>query len=120
MSSKTELIEEYNAYKILLTSAVLREDWKTVDDIQEKINSIKEEIKTCPEKIDSISPLEAQCRRLKRTEMLKSVIKSKGWKIKDVAERWELTPRRMSQILKEPSYKEIDAIYGLPQKSVFS
>ena len=55
-------------------------------------------------------------RKSNLTEMLKRLIKDKGWKIKEVAERWELTPRRMSQILADPSYKEIDAIYGLPKK----
>ncbi len=49
-----------------------------------------------------------------RTTFLKADIKRKGWKIKEVAARWGITPRRMSQILKNPTYMHIDAIYGLP------
>ncbi len=49
-----------------------------------------------------------------RTKFLKADIKRKGWKIKEVAARWGITARRMSQILKNPTYMHIDAIYGLP------
>ena len=51
-----------------------------------------------------------------RTKFLKAEIKRKGWKIKEVATRWGVTPRRMSQILKNPSYMHIDAIDGLPNR----
>ncbi len=53
------------------------------------------------------------------TKEFKRVIKSKGWMMKDVAERWELTPRRMSQIAKKPSLVHWDAIYGLPENQKF-
>lgn len=43
-------------------------------------------------------------------------IKSKGWKMKDVAERWGVTPRRMSQISADPKQKDWDALAGLLPK----
>ena len=49
------------------------------------------------------------------TKELKRIIKKKGYMVKEIATRWDITPRRMSQILKKPSYKEIDAIYGIPE-----
>ena len=52
------------------------------------------------------------------TKLMKDEIKAKGWKIKEVAERWSLTPRRMSQILGDPSRMNIDAIYGLPKNGI--
>jgi len=52
------------------------------------------------------------------TKLMKDEIKNKGWKIKEVAERWSVTPRRMSQILGDPSRMNIDAIYGLPKNGI--
>ena len=41
-------------------------------------------------------------------------LKKKGWTGKKVAERWGITPRRLSQISKEPTQKDWDALAGLP------
>lgn len=40
--------------------------------------------------------------------------KAKGWAMKDIAERWGVTPRRMSQIAADPKQKDWDALAGLP------
>lgn len=40
--------------------------------------------------------------------------KAKGWKMKDIAERWGVTPRQMSNIAAKPSWKDWDALDGLP------
>ena len=44
----------------------------------------------------------------------KDELKSKGWKMKDVAERWEITPRQVSNIAKEPTTRYWDMLDGLP------
>lgn len=44
-------------------------------------------------------------------------IRIKGWAMKDVAERWGITPRQMSNIAKNPKQIHIDAVNGLPVKS---
>lgn len=41
-------------------------------------------------------------------------IKKKGWKLKEIAVRWGLTARRLSQIAAEPSALHLDALSGLP------
>lgn len=43
-------------------------------------------------------------------------VKAKGWQMQEVAERWGVTPRRMSQIAKEPTQKDWDAVAGLPDR----
>jgi hypothetical protein len=45
-------------------------------------------------------------------------IKSKGWKMKEIAERWGVTPRRMSQISANPKQKDWDAMQGLPERKL--
>ena len=49
---------------------------------------------------------------------IKAILKQKGWKAKEVACRWEISERRMSQIVtdihRNPYYD--DAIRGLPDK----
>lgn len=42
--------------------------------------------------------------------------RAKGWTIKDLAERWGITPRRLSQIAKAPSQRDWDALAGVPAK----
>lgn len=37
-------------------------------------------------------------------------VKAKGWQMQEVAERWGVTPRRMSQIAKAPTQKDWDAL----------
>lgn len=44
-------------------------------------------------------------------------VKAKGWQMQEVAERWGVTPRRMSQIAKAPTQKDWDALYGLPDRT---
>lgn len=41
--------------------------------------------------------------------------KVKGWSMKAIAERWGVTPRRMSQIAADPKQKDWDALTGLPK-----
>ena len=45
----------------------------------------------------------------------KQELKDKGWKMKDVAARWKITPRHVSNIAKTPSLRDWDAIDGLPE-----
>jgi hypothetical protein len=47
---------------------------------------------------------------------LTAAIKSKGWRMKDVAERWNITPRQMSNIAKTPKQIHWDAVAGLPKR----
>ena len=41
-------------------------------------------------------------------------IKNKGWKLKDMADRWNLSLRRLQQIADEPQPLHLDAVAGLP------
>jgi hypothetical protein len=67
--------------------------------------------KKCDKTIDAFSP------RME-TGQIKALLKSKGWKSKDVAVRWELTERRISQIVTDPTRNQHydDAFLGLPNK----
>lgn len=49
---------------------------------------------------------------------IKALVKSKGWKIKEVGERWGLKPRRMSQIVTDEKRNKYytDGFRGLPDK----
>ncbi len=40
-----------------------------------------------------------------------------GWKMKDIAKRWGVTPRRISQEMKELRTKFMDSINGLPENN---
>jgi hypothetical protein len=42
--------------------------------------------------------------------------KKKGYLMKEIASRWNVTPRRMSQIASDPKAKDWDALEGLPKK----
>ena len=44
----------------------------------------------------------------------KDDLKSKGWKMKDVAERWGISPRQVSNIAKNPTTRDWDMLDGLP------
>ena len=39
-----------------------------------------------------------------------------GWKMKDIANRWDISPRQMSNIAKKPKTRDYDALNGLPKK----
>jgi len=41
-------------------------------------------------------------------------VRARGWKVKDLAKRWEVGERQMYNILKENSQRTIDAAKGLP------
>ena len=43
-------------------------------------------------------------------------IKAKGWTSKEVAKRWGITPRQMSNVSASPKVKDFDAVEGLPTK----
>lgn len=43
--------------------------------------------------------------------------KKKGYQMKEIARRWNVTPRRMSQIAAAPKDKDWDALKGLPEKA---
>ncbi len=49
------------------------------------------------------------------TNMLRN-IKAKGWTAKEVAKRWGITQRQMSNISKRPKVRDCDAVEGLPTK----
>ncbi len=46
------------------------------------------------------------------------LLKYRGWMAKEVAERWGIKPRRMSQIIQDPDRNQYydDAFAGLPTK----
>lgn len=41
-------------------------------------------------------------------------IRAKGWTAQELARRWGVSPRRISQIGNSPSQKDLDALAGLP------
>jgi len=43
-------------------------------------------------------------------------IKDKGWKLKDLAERWGFSARRLQQIAADPQPLHLDAVAGLPAR----
>ena len=43
-------------------------------------------------------------------------LRQKGWSAQQVARRWGVTPRRISQIGNNPSQKDWDALNGLPDR----
>ena len=50
------------------------------------------------------------------TDFVKT-LRSKGWSAKELAERWGITPRQVSNIGKNPSQMNLDALDGLPCKT---
>ena len=44
--------------------------------------------------------------------------KRKGWKMQDIAKRWGIKPRQMSNIAKLPGQRDWDALAGLPVETV--
>ena len=40
----------------------------------------------------------------------------KGWQLKDIAERWGVTPRQLSRVANAPKQKDLDAVRGLPKR----
>lgn len=40
----------------------------------------------------------------------------KGWQLKEIAERWDVTPRQLSRVANSPKQKDLDAVTGLPKK----
>lgn len=46
-------------------------------------------------------------------------IREKGWSAREVAARWGITPRRLSQIGKAPTQRDWDALAGLPPRKIF-
>lgn len=51
------------------------------------------------------------------TEFVKQ-LRAKGWTAQDLAERWGVSPRRISQIGNAPTQKDWDALAGLPDKHI--
>lgn len=47
----------------------------------------------------------------------KRELQLKGWKMKEVASRWGVTPRQMTNIAKEPRTRDWDMLDGLPKYS---
>lgn len=41
----------------------------------------------------------------------------KGWAMKEIAERWQITPLSLSRQTREPDQKAWDALEGLPDKA---
>ena len=50
------------------------------------------------------------------TEYVKA-LRAKGWSAQDLAERWGVSPRRISQIGNAPTQKDWGALAGLPDKN---
>lgn len=45
-------------------------------------------------------------------------VKRKGWKMKELALRWQLSTRRLSQIADDPKPRDWDAVAGLPTRGL--
>ena len=43
-------------------------------------------------------------------------LRRRGWTARELAERWGVSPRRISQISANPSLKDWDALKGLPEE----
>lgn len=44
------------------------------------------------------------------------LLRKKGYTVAEIARRWGISPRRISQIGREPSQRDWDALAGLPSK----
>ena|GEM_PF-2767579 len=44
--------------------------------------------------------------------------KAKGWKNKELAERWGVSPRQISNVSAAPKQKDWDALAGVPYKKI--
>lgn len=44
-------------------------------------------------------------------------LRLKGWSAKEVAKRWGILPRQMSNIGKRPKQMHMDALAGLPDRA---
>lgn len=51
----------------------------------------------------------------KMTEFVNQ-LRAKGWTAQELAKRWGVSPRRISQIGAAPTQKDWDALVGLPDK----
>jgi len=53
-------------------------------------------------------------------KQIHELIKHRGWMAKEVADRWGIKPRRMSQIIQDTDRKKYydDAFVGLPTKTL--
>lgn len=49
------------------------------------------------------------------TEFVKQ-LRAKGWTAQELAIRWGVSPRRISQIGNDPQQRDWDALAGLPEK----
>ena len=53
------------------------------------------------------------------TDFVKT-LRSKGWSAQELAERWGVTPRQISNIGKNPNKMNLDALEGLPCKAKYA
>ena len=44
-------------------------------------------------------------------------LRAKGWTAQELAKRWGVSPRRISQIGNKPQQKDWDALAGLPDRA---
>lgn len=51
------------------------------------------------------------------TEFVKK-LRVKGWTAQELAKRWGVSPRRISQIGNDPHQKDWDALAGLPEEVI--
>lgn len=56
------------------------------------------------------------CKEKAKKTAFHEVAENKGWQLKEIAERWEVTPRQLSRIANSPKQKDLDAVAGLPKK----
>ena len=59
-------------------------------------------------------------RKTRPTNLFTAEAKRRGWKMQDIAARWKITPRQMSNIAKSPSQRDWDALNGIPDQSTHS
>jgi len=55
-------------------------------------------------------------KRKTMTDFVKQ-LRAKGWKAQELAARWDISPRRVSQIGNAPTQKDWDALAGLPDRA---
>ncbi len=53
---------------------------------------------------------------MKTTYPFTTKAKIQGWRMQDIAERWGIKPRQMSNIARSPSQRDWDALAGLPKR----
>lgn len=44
------------------------------------------------------------------------IAESKGYTLKEIGKRWDLSVRQMTRVAQEPKQRDLDAVNGIPKK----